>query len=100
MAKQPTPGQRSPAAKGFRNEGMSQGGERPSPPPGEQGRTTQSTRDQARATQQGSAAAERMVAESVIAERAYEIWKSQGGSDLDNWLRAERELRDQTGARV
>jgi hypothetical protein len=29
-----------------------------------------------------------------IAQRAYEIWSSgQGGSEMDNWLRAERELR-------
>ena len=29
-----------------------------------------------------------------IAKRAYEIYKSgKGGSDLDNWYRAERELR-------
>jgi hypothetical protein len=29
-----------------------------------------------------------------IAQRAYEIWASgQGGSETDNWLRAERELR-------
>jgi hypothetical protein len=29
-----------------------------------------------------------------IAQRAYEIWASgQGGSEMDNWLRAERELR-------
>jgi hypothetical protein len=29
-----------------------------------------------------------------IAKRAYEIYKSgKGGSDLENWFRAERELR-------
>lgn len=29
-----------------------------------------------------------------IAKRAYEIWKSgRGGSQQDNWFRAERELR-------
>ena len=29
-----------------------------------------------------------------IARRAYEIWQSgKGGSQMDNWLRAERELR-------
>jgi hypothetical protein len=32
----------------------------------------------------------------MIAKRAYEIHLSgQGGSELDNWLRAERELRGQ-----
>jgi hypothetical protein len=30
----------------------------------------------------------------LIARRAYEIWASgQGGSELENWIRAERELR-------
>jgi hypothetical protein len=29
-----------------------------------------------------------------IAKRAYEIWQSgKGGSEYDNWIRAERELR-------
>lgn len=28
-----------------------------------------------------------------IAKRAYEIWQSRGGSEMDNWLQAERELR-------
>jgi len=32
----------------------------------------------------------------MIAKRAYEIHLSgKGGSDLDNWVRAERELRGQ-----
>jgi len=31
-----------------------------------------------------------------IARKAYEIWASgQGGSEMDNWLRAEHELRGQ-----
>jgi hypothetical protein len=30
----------------------------------------------------------------MIAKRAYEIWQSgKGGSEVENWLRAERELR-------
>jgi hypothetical protein len=30
----------------------------------------------------------------MIARRAYEIWQSgSGGSEMENWLRAERELR-------
>jgi hypothetical protein len=28
----------------------------------------------------------------AIAQRAYEIWRAEGGHALDNWLRAEREL--------
>jgi hypothetical protein len=41
-----------------------------------------------------SAPAPRMVTYEQIAVRAYEIWSSgQGGSDFDNWVRAERELR-------
>ena len=38
--------------------------------------------------------AKRAVSHDQIARRAYEIWSSgQGGSEFDNWLRAERELR-------
>jgi len=29
----------------------------------------------------------------AIAMRAYEIWQRQGGSESDNWFRAEAELR-------
>ena len=37
---------------------------------------------------------EQEIADEAIARRAYEISLSgQGGSDLDNWLRAEGELR-------
>ena len=35
----------------------------------------------------------KVVPQDAIARRAYEIWQSSGGSELDNWLRAERELR-------
>ena len=36
----------------------------------------------------------RQVSRDQIARRAYEIWQSgQGGSEFDNWIRAERELR-------
>jgi hypothetical protein len=38
--------------------------------------------------------ARRAVTFEMIAQRAYEIWQSgTGGSDFDNWCRAERELR-------
>ena len=38
--------------------------------------------------------AAKVVTHEQIARRAYEIWSSgQGGSDFDNWTRAERELR-------
>jgi len=34
------------------------------------------------------------ITHELIAKRAYEIWKSgAGGSEHDNWVRAERELR-------
>jgi hypothetical protein len=34
--------------------------------------------------------------EDLIAQRAYQIHVSgEGGTDLDNWLRAERELREE-----
>ena len=36
----------------------------------------------------------REITREMIARRAYEIHRSgKGGSDLDNWLRAERELK-------
>jgi hypothetical protein len=39
-------------------------------------------------------ATSRVVTQEMIAKRAYEIHASgRGGSELDNWLRAERELR-------
>ena len=39
-------------------------------------------------------AAKREITQADIAKRAYEIWASgQGGSEMENWLRAERELR-------
>ena len=41
-----------------------------------------------------SPAAPRVVTHDQIAARAYEIYRSGfGGSETDNWLRAERELR-------
>ena len=46
------------------------------------------------ATPASPAAAAKPVTHELIARRAYEIWSSgHGGSDLDNWIRAERELR-------
>lgn len=39
-------------------------------------------------------AARKEVTAEMIAIRAYEIWLSgEGGSECENWLRAERELR-------
>src|SRR4051812_13576377 len=35
----------------------------------------------------------RVVTAEQIARRAYEIWQRQGGSEVENWLRAECELR-------
>ena len=41
-----------------------------------------------------AAPAAKPVTQDLIARRAYEIWASgQGGSEMENWLRAERELR-------
>jgi hypothetical protein len=41
-----------------------------------------------------ASAPRREVTREQIARRAYEIWQSgQGGSEFDNWCRAERELR-------
>ena len=39
-------------------------------------------------------AAKAEITHTQIAQRAYEIWASgTGGSEFDNWCRAERELR-------
>jgi hypothetical protein len=39
-------------------------------------------------------AAKREITHEMIAKRAYEIYASgKGGSQLDNWFRAERELK-------
>ena len=29
----------------------------------------------------------------MISKRAYEIWTSRGGNEIDNWFAAEKELR-------
>jgi hypothetical protein len=40
------------------------------------------------------AAAPKVITQEMISKRAYEIWQSgTGGSEHDNWVRAERELR-------
>ncbi|HWB54350.1 MAG TPA: DUF2934 domain-containing protein [Tepidisphaeraceae bacterium] len=38
-------------------------------------------------------AAKKEIGWDQIARRAYFIWQSRGGSEMDNWLQAERELR-------
>jgi hypothetical protein len=41
-----------------------------------------------------SSASSSQLSHEQIARRAYEIWSSgTGGSEFDNWIRAERELR-------
>ena len=41
-----------------------------------------------------AATAPKAITHDQIARRAYEIWASgHGGSEFDNWVRAERELR-------
>lgn len=37
--------------------------------------------------------AAKQVTHEAIAERAYYIWKQNGGSEFENWVRAESELR-------
>ena len=50
------------------------------------------------AKQQPSMSIRREPAQADIAKRAYEIWQSgKGGSQMENWLRAERELRGGSG---
>lgn len=67
------------------------------------GTKPQEMKDQPQRPQQGSTPMQMAqglseVTESMVAQRAYEIWQSQGGSELDNWLKAERELRDRNMA--
>lgn len=40
------------------------------------------------------------VTHDMIAARAHELWKENGGSDMENWLAAERELRSQSIAQT
>lgn len=41
-----------------------------------------------------AAPARKAITQADIARRAYEIWQSgKGGTELENWTRAERELR-------
>ena len=48
----------------------------------------------AAATVASALPAKKSPSHDLIARRAYEIWSSgQGGSEFDNWVRAERELR-------
>jgi hypothetical protein len=42
----------------------------------------------------GASAGRKQITHEMIARKAYEIWQSgKGGSEFDNWVRAERELR-------
>jgi len=48
----------------------------------------------AKSAAKAAAPVARQVTQDDIARKAYEIWASgQGGSEYDNWVRAERELR-------
>ncbi len=38
-------------------------------------------------------AAKKEITREMISQRAYFIWSREGGSEYDNWVRAERELR-------
>jgi len=43
----------------------------------------------------GGQSSRQPVNHQTIAQRAYEIWQSgKGGTEQDNWYRAERELRN------
>jgi hypothetical protein len=47
-----------------------------------------------RATPVPKTPAPKVITHEMISKRAYEIWQSgTGGSEHDNWTRAERELR-------
>ena len=64
------------------------------------GKKMKELKDQPQMTPQASTPMEMVsdvneVTHSMIAQRAFEIWKSEGGSAAENWLKAERELRGQ-----
>jgi hypothetical protein len=45
-------------------------------------------------TPTGASGIKKTITHADIAKRAYEIWRSgKGGSEMENWLRAERELK-------
>jgi Protein of unknown function (DUF2934) len=49
----------------------------------------------------GTIVARKVILHQDIASRAYGIWESgDGGTDLDNWLRAERELLESEDRRT
>lgn len=40
-----------------------------------------------------SPVAKKEISREMISQHAYFIWTREGGSEYDNWIRAERELR-------
>jgi hypothetical protein len=104
MFKQPAPTSKLPGSKSSRGSVTRQGGfSTGSQGVAQPGRMTPPISDQAQVAQEGTVPEvmtgnPSIVAESLIAQRAYEIWESQGGSDLENWLKAERELRGQSAS--
>jgi hypothetical protein len=85
MAKSTRPAKKSEAPK-------------PGAPPDEKARRAPSTRAASReAVEAREAAVDHTPEEDAIARRAYEIYESRGGDhggDLDDWLQAEREVRE------
>ena len=77
-----------------RPEPMSMPGARPqvSAQPASSSREQQAMPQSAQASMR-SAVDVSAVTHDMIAHRAYEIWRFEGGNDLTNWLRAERDLR-------
>jgi len=63
------------------------------PPPASRAAAAQSASSTTSSNRPAGAAA-KPVTHELIARRAYEIWASgQGGTEMENWIRAERELR-------
>jgi len=89
MAKKPTPASKAPAPKTpARSTTNAPAAKAASPAP-----VSTPVRNSAVPKPQAAAAKAAPTFEA-ISKRAYEIWQSgTGGSEHDNWVRAERELR-------
>lgn len=82
------------SAKPTSQPGSQAPGRSASPPPSVSASTGRSDIRNSPLPKSATPAGGKQITREMIALRAYEIWKSgKGGSDYDNWIRAEKELR-------
>jgi Protein of unknown function (DUF2934) len=65
----------------------------PAAKPAAKAAATTEVRNSAVPPRSATAPAKKEIGYEQIAKKAYELWQSNGGSEMDNWLKAERELR-------